>query len=215
MLLLTGQAAQLYISMPAQRRLHTLCEQLLRSAAAAPAVEGYTSQFALPNTGCLIDNQWRVTAEPPLQVDAWDGTPIAKISVAGKAEVDAAVSAARAAFKAWKNTAPLERTKIILRFADLVEENLEELAQIECLELGKPIEQARGGVAISLQTYRYYAGWTDKIMGELPPSGTPGFHTQVTEGLYIQLTVAWDPSLMVTTLFSLTLPLPPSLLHGR
>ena len=171
------------------RRLGKLSEHFLCSSPTAgapeldkvPAVEDYTAKFALPNTACLINNQWVLTDEPSLQVDAWDGTAITSISVAGKAEVDAAVAAARASFKDWKNTAPLERTAIINRFADLVEENAEELAQLECLELGKPIAEARGGVAISLKTYRYYAGWTDKFMGDLPPSGTPGFHTQVMQ----------------------------------
>ena len=90
---------------------------------------------------------------------------VTDVSVAGKAEVNAAVTAARTAFKTWKKMAPLERTAIIMKFADLVEENAEELAQIECLELGKPIEEARGGVAISLLTYRYY--------GERSPTRIP------------------------------------------
>ena len=147
-------------------------------APAAAAVDDHTQSFPLPTTGCLIDGEWVTTGET-LTLNAWDGTPVTEISVAGEKEVDAAVAAARAAFKGWKAMAPLERTAIINRFADLVEENAEELAQLECLELGKPIEEARGGVNISLLTYRYYAGWTDKFLGEIPPMGTPGFHTQV------------------------------------
>jgi acyl-CoA reductase-like NAD-dependent aldehyde dehydrogenase len=61
----------------------------------------------------------------------------------------------------------------------LAQTNAEQLAQLECLELGKPIEEARGGVTAALSTYRYYAGWPDKLMGDLPPAGTPGFHTEV------------------------------------
>jgi acyl-CoA reductase-like NAD-dependent aldehyde dehydrogenase len=55
----------------------------------------------------------------------------------------------------------------------LAQTNAEQLAQLECLELGKPIEEARGGVTAALSTYRYYAGWPDKLMGDLPPAGTP------------------------------------------
>jgi acyl-CoA reductase-like NAD-dependent aldehyde dehydrogenase len=172
--------------MAARLRLSKLGEQLARSSPAAaatpaaPAVDAHSAQFPLPSTACLINNEW-VTTDASHTVNAWDGTAVASVSVAGEAEVDAAVAAARAAFKDWKKMAPLERTAILMRFADLVEENAEELAQIECLELGKPIEEARGVVAISLLTYRYYAGWTDKFMGDLPPSGTPGFHTQVMQ----------------------------------
>ena len=152
----------------ARRRLAQLGQQLAPSAApaaATAAVEGDSAEFALPMVACLINNEWVSTDEPTLQINAWDGTRITDVVVAGEAEVDAAVAAARAAFKGWKTMAPLEHTAILNRFADLLEQNAEQLAQIECLELGKPIEEARGGVAIFLLTYRYYAGCTDKFMG--------------------------------------------------
>jgi acyl-CoA reductase-like NAD-dependent aldehyde dehydrogenase len=161
-----------------ERRLKRLHEHLCSSSAAAAAEDFQAHGFALPRLGCLIDNEW-VKTSTSHAVNAWDGTLIAEVAVAGENEVNAAVSSCRKAFKTWKRVAPLDRTAIINKFADLVEENAEQLAQLECLELGKPITDARGGVVATLKTYRYYAGYTDKFMGELPPNGTPGFHTQV------------------------------------
>ena len=163
------------------RRLRALDSHIATAAAgaAAAAIGGLESRsHVIPHTDLLIDNSW-VKAEEMMAVNAWDGTCITHVAVAGEAEIDAAVSCARKAFATWRVSAPLDRTKLLNRFADLVEEHAEELAQLECLELGKPIEEARGGVGASLMTYRYYAGWPDKIMGDLPPPGTPGFHTEV------------------------------------
>ena len=119
-----------------------------------PAGEGFKDAgFDLPALGCLINGKWVCeTSSGTHPINAWDGTLVAEVAVAGPAEVDAAVAAARTAFPAFKAMAPLERTALIHRFADLVEANAEQLAQLETLELGKPITDARGGLAATLQT---------------------------------------------------------------
>ena len=68
----------------------------------------------------LIDNVWTASAET-MAVNAWDGSLITPVSVAGEAEVDAAVTSARKAFATWRVSAPLERTALLNRFADLIE----------------------------------------------------------------------------------------------
>ena len=83
-------------------------------AGGATAVEGFTAAgFALPELGCFINGKWVSDTAEAHPVNSWDGTLVAKVAVAGAAQVDAAVAAARAALPAWRVTAPLERTAII------------------------------------------------------------------------------------------------------
>lgn len=87
--------------------------------------------------------------------------PLAQIACASDAELDAAVSTAKSAFKgAWAQKTPYERSQLINRFADLIEANGEELAQLETLCSGKSIHLSRMlDVQQSAISLRYYAGW--------------------------------------------------------
>ncbi|KAH6959917.1 aldehyde dehydrogenase [Ilyonectria sp. MPI-CAGE-AT-0026] len=89
-----------------------------------------------------------------------------KIQVAGEADVDAAVRAARAAFPGWKATAALRRGVIMNKFADLLEANVERLASLEGKAMGQPIGTARANLGIAISIWRYYAGAASKIAGE-------------------------------------------------
>lgn len=86
-------------------------------------------------------------------------------------DVNAAVSAAQLAFEQhWKHTLPTERSRLLLRLADALEENTEELAQIITLENGKPlVSGARGEVTTTANIIRYFAGWPSKIEGSTIP----------------------------------------------
>ena len=96
-----------------------------------------------------------------------DGKTISSIGDSGPNDVDLAVRAARTAFEdgPWATMKPGERSRLIYRIADLMEARAEDLAQIETLDNGKPINYARGDVAASIGAMRYYAGWADKIHG--------------------------------------------------
>ena len=65
----------------------------------------------------------------------------------------------------WGKTEAIERRKLINRIADLLEKNIVELATLETLDNGKPVFMAQMDVGFSIEILRYYAGWTDKIMG--------------------------------------------------
>lgn len=96
------------------------------------------------------------------------GEEICSVFSAGKADVDDAVSAARAALTqpSWKNLSGMERGRLMTRLSSLVEANLETLAAIETLDNGKPIAASRGWDAPHLaEVLRYYAGWADKAHG--------------------------------------------------
>lgn len=94
---------------------------------------------------------------------------IAKVSEADESDIDRAVQAARTAFDngEWTKMEAAERSHIIYRFADLLEEHREELAQLEALDNGKPYKQAlEDDVDGTIQHFRYYSGWATKISGQ-------------------------------------------------
>ncbi|MFB4166024.1 aldehyde dehydrogenase family protein [Alteribacillus sp. JSM 102045] len=103
------------------------------------------------------------------------GEVLIQVSEAEREDVNRAVDAARAAFDngAWSKTSAAERSRLIYKMADLMEENLEELAQIETLDNGKPINETRlGDIPMAIEHFRYFAGWSTKIVGQtIPVSG--------------------------------------------
>ena len=94
---------------------------------------------------------------------------IAELPAAGIEETDAAVSAAKAAFPAWRAVAPLDRARLLRRLAALVEEHGEELALLETRNVGKPIADSRGEVGMVAEVFYFYAGAVDKHHGETIP----------------------------------------------
>ncbi|HEX5800852.1 MAG TPA: aldehyde dehydrogenase family protein, partial [Gaiellaceae bacterium] len=95
--------------------------------------------------------------------------PIAELERAGVEETDAAVAAATRALPGWRAVAPGDRARLLRRLATLVEENGEELARLECRNVGKPISGARAEVAMVAQVLHYYAGAVDKHHGATIP----------------------------------------------
>jgi betaine-aldehyde dehydrogenase len=94
---------------------------------------------------------------------------IAELPSAGVEETDAAVAAAKAAFPAWRAVAPGDRARLLRRLATLVEEHADELALIETRNVGKPIADSRGEVAMVAEVFHFYAGAVDKHHGETIP----------------------------------------------
>jgi acyl-CoA reductase-like NAD-dependent aldehyde dehydrogenase len=131
-----------------------------------------------------------------------DGSTIAEIETAGLRDVDRAVAAARAAFDdgRWADRRPVDRKRVLLRFADLVRANGNELALLEALDVGHPIRDATSvdvpGAANCLQ---WYAEAADKQYGEVGPTG-PGALSLVTReplGVVAAL-VPWNYPLIIT-----------------
>ncbi|SFQ39140.1 phenylacetaldehyde dehydrogenase [Geopseudomonas sagittaria] len=120
--------------------------------------------------GCFIDGQWLVDDSPRSPVvNPASGERIAEVAEADEALLDRAVQSAHAAFKGgvWAGLRPADRERILLRFAALVEEHGEELAQLETLNQGKSINVSRMlDVGASVEFMRYMAGWATKIEGQ-------------------------------------------------
>jgi acyl-CoA reductase-like NAD-dependent aldehyde dehydrogenase len=95
--------------------------------------------------------------------------PVAELETAGVAETDRAVAAAKAAFPAWRAVAPSDRARLLRRLASLVEGHGEELALLETRNVGKPISDSRGEVAMVSEVFHFYAGAVDKHVGQTIP----------------------------------------------
>jgi acyl-CoA reductase-like NAD-dependent aldehyde dehydrogenase len=94
---------------------------------------------------------------------------VAELDEAGIEEADAAVAAARKAFPAWAAVPPAQRARMLRGLASLVEEHAEELALLETRNVGKPISDSRGEVAMVAEVFHFYAGAVDKHHGETIP----------------------------------------------
>jgi betaine-aldehyde dehydrogenase len=90
---------------------------------------------------------------------------------AGVAEVDAAVARARAALPAWRALAPSERAGRLYALSDALAAAREELALLEARNAGKPIGDARGEIGMVVDTFRYYAGAPERLLGDTIPVG--------------------------------------------
>jgi len=131
-------------------------------------------------TKMLIDGKWvdSVSGRTFETINPTTGQPIANVAEGEKTDVDKAVRAARKAFDTgpWRKMNARDRGRLIHRLADLMDENKEELAALETLDNGKPINDSRNAdLPLTIDCYRYYAGWADKIEGKTIPVNGPYF----------------------------------------
>ena len=94
---------------------------------------------------------------------------MAEVPRAGAEEANAAVARAKAAFPAWRAVAPADRAKLLRDLADAIEARHEDLAQLEARNAGKPIGDARGEIGMVVETFRYYAGAPERLLGQTIP----------------------------------------------
>jgi aldehyde dehydrogenase (NAD+) len=99
------------------------------------------------------------------RIDPTTGLVLGEFPIAGDADVDAAVRAAKGAFPAWRKMPADQRRNILARVAALLTEHEVELKQISALETGSPLAMNR--LAQAIDYFQYYAGWADKFAGEL------------------------------------------------
>jgi phenylacetaldehyde dehydrogenase len=155
----------------------------------------------------LIDGEWVAPADgKTFEVkNPADGSRLAEVSLGGARDIDRAVKAARKAFETgpWRRMSGRERGRLLYKLADLIEQNLEELAQLESLDNGKPLAVARAAdVPLTAEHFRYYAGWADKLEGETIPVAVP----YDPKGQYLNYTVR-DPVGVVGQIIPWNFPL--------
>ncbi|MFY1636871.1 aldehyde dehydrogenase family protein [Solwaraspora sp. WMMB335] len=127
-----------------------------------------------------VDGEW---IDPGQRVlievrDPASETVISRVAQATAADVDAAVAAATRAYadRRWSGLAPLERTRVLHRLADLLETHQEELAVLETRDNGKPIERSRADTASAARAFRHFAGATSRLTGTVVPIDGGGHH---------------------------------------
>ena len=125
-------------------------------------------------TGILIGDEFRasVSGKTFKTVNPATEEVICEVAEGDSADVDLAVHAARAAFETgpWSRMDARDRGRLLNKLADLAERHLDELAALETLDNGKPINDSRAAdVPLAIDCLRYYAGWADKIHGDTIP----------------------------------------------
>ena len=138
------------------------------------------SKLKIKQDKLLIDGKWVNSAkgETFSSINPFNEKEIAKIAKASPIDVDLAVKAARKAFDngPWPKMEANERSRLMFKLADLMEQNIDELAALESLDNGKPFKDARAiDLPMAINTIRYYAGWADKIHGQVIPIMGPHF----------------------------------------
>ncbi|NLC23895.1 aldehyde dehydrogenase family protein [Oxalobacter vibrioformis] len=124
---------------------------------------------------------------------------LAKVARGDAKDVDTAVKAARAALKVWNRMRAADRAQIMYKLADLMEKHQEELIMLETLNAGKPIASVRRqDMPAAIDTMRYYAGWPDKIIGQVIPARPDALTYTVREPVgVVGAIVPWNFPIMI------------------
>jgi phenylacetaldehyde dehydrogenase len=144
-----------------------------------PALGSAATAFLAKDLKLLIDGKW-VPAKSGKTFDVEDPATeeiIARAPLGEKADVDAAVAAARRAFEIgpWSRMSPAERSRLIWRLGDLLERHAAEFAEIEAYDNGKPVTHAQAvDIPFSVGMFHYMAGWATRLGGETIPVSSPG-----------------------------------------
>jgi betaine-aldehyde dehydrogenase len=117
---------------------------------------------------------------------------LAEVPQAGAEDADAAIARAKAAFPAWRDVSPNERASVLRGLAAAIEDQVEELARLEARNVGKPISDARGEVGMVVDTFLYYAGAPERLLGDtIPVAGGVDFTFREPLGV-VGLITPWN-----------------------
>src|SRR5271168_3678762 len=153
----------------------------------------------------LIDGQWAAAAKHFDTTNPATGEVLTQIAEASAADVDLAVQAARRAFEdrkgPWRKMSASERGRLIWHLADLLEKNIDEFAELETLDNGKPIFESRYvDMPMVVDVLRYYAGWATKIHGETVNTIESAFTYTLREPVsVVGLIVPWNFPLLLAS----------------
>ena len=136
--------------------------------ALSPASQSFVDRGSF---GHCIGGEWTRADATLDTLDPATGETIAQIGRGTAADIDRAVAAARSALPGWSATLPLDRAKILWRIADLIEANIDELAELETLDQGKPLFVGRWAeIPGAANQFRYFGGLAQAIEGATIPT---------------------------------------------
>ncbi len=151
----------------------------MATTAPAPSLDQNVSQFIAKTHKILINGKWVEAASGKTfpTYNPATGEVLSRVAEGDKEDVNRAVKAARAAFDSgpWSKITPSQRGRMIWKLGELIERHLEEFAQLESLDNGKPLTIARvADVPLAADLFRYMAGWATKIEGNTIPISSGG-----------------------------------------
>src|SRR2546427_1571316 len=153
----------------------------------------------------LIGGQWIDGSRKFDTINPATGEVMTQVAEASASDVDRAVQAARRAFEdrsgPWRKMSASERGRLIWRIADLVEKNIDEMAELETLDNGKPIFESRYvDMPMVIDVLRYYAGWATKIHGETVNTLETAFTYTLREPVgVVGMIVPWNFPLLLAS----------------
>ncbi|MYM61882.1 aldehyde dehydrogenase [Pseudomaricurvus sp. HS19] len=176
--------------------------------------------FSLPDTSNL-PRYVAIAGEERIEQGSgitWDhiypanGQVTSQLKLAGAAEVDLAVKAARAALPGWRALTGEQRRNLLLKVADLIEQKTKDLAALDTLGNGYPSMISPYTPMVMAQRFRYYAGWADKVRGETLDAWNGPAHNYVNYEPYgvIGAIIPWNGPL-----FAAAMVLAPALAAGN
>ncbi len=152
---------------------------------AAPTLHKNVSEYLSKPRKMLVDGKW-VDSVSGKTFDTYNpatGEVLARVAEGDRADIEQAVKAARRAFESgkWPEMTPSKRGRLLWKLADLLEANLEEFAQLETLDNGKPLTVARvADIPLAVDMFRYMAGWATKVEGNTIPISSGGKYLAYT-----------------------------------
>jgi acyl-CoA reductase-like NAD-dependent aldehyde dehydrogenase len=180
------------VTSTAERARVSAEEWIARAAVVAPRTEAFIDGRFVP----------AASGETFADVAGRDGSTIAQVASGGPEDVDRAVAAARASFddRRWADRAPAERKKVLLRFAERIREQREELALLESLDVGKPIRDTLAvDVTSAAKTIQWYAETIDKTYGDVGPTAPDALSLVTREPIgVVAAIVPWNYPLIIT-----------------
>src|SRR3954454_7536900 len=170
----------------------TVDDWLARAAEVTPRNELFIDgRFAPAASGRTFDD-----------IAGRDGSVITRVAEGSAEDVDRAVAAARAAFedRRWADQSPANRKRILLKLADLIRRDRDELALLESLDVGKPIRDTMAvDVPSAAKTIQWYAETIDKVYGEIGPTGPDALSLVTREPIgVVAAIVPWNYPLIIT-----------------
>ena len=149
-----------------------------------------------------INGQWTdpASGEWFLSENPYTGEPWAEIARGSAADVDKAVTAAKAAFEGeWGEMKPTQRGKILVKLAELIERDAARLGEIEVRDNGKLLAEMAGQTKYVAEWYRYYGGLADKVEGSVIPTDKPGIFNFTRYEPYgvVGLITPWNSPLLL------------------
>tara|TARA_R110002072_G_scaffold243381_2_gene402360 strand:+ start:4138 stop:5598 length:1461 start_codon:yes stop_codon:yes gene_type:complete len=115
--------------------------------------------------------------------DPATGTALAEVATAGAADVDAAVSAARAGFREWRDVVPLERARILKEIATIIRQHGDELALLDAANCGNPYTEMRNDAGVAAAQMEFFAGLVTEMKGDTIPMGPDRINMTMREPL--------------------------------